>query len=143
MSSATYPEPGYRCVKWSSENELTSSINAIQVKSKLVLAGSVSYLVLSALSLLMMRQDGVKFALPLMVSGAIAMGTSIPLTNFNDVSKVYDKKTQDLLNVGAGSLLAPLLTFLVYYLGSAMGNTINRNSRFLRYSRFKGDQAFL
>ena len=142
MSSATYPEPGYRCVKWSNDTDLASGVNAIQVKSKLILAGSVSYLVFGAIALMMMKQDGIRFALPLVVSGAIAMGTSIPLTNFNDTSKVYDQKTLDLLNVGAGSLLAPLLTFLVYYLGSAMGNAVTQNTRVARYSRFRGDHAF-
>lgn len=143
MSYATYPEPGYNCTKWTTDAEMKESLAKLNTSSGGLVAASVIYIVIGfGIWMSPNGRESLKFALPMLISGAIGLGTSIPLLRLKDATKVDEPQIVNLYNISAATLAAPVATFFVYMLGHFMTKGLRGRVMFPRYAySARGDQG--
>ena len=147
MSYATYPLKGNNCTKWTTADEMNRELQNLNKNGGGLVAGSVIYIVLGfVLCISKKGSENLKFALPMIVAGAIGLGTSIPLVRMTDATKVDDTQTKNLYIASAATLAAPIATFFVYMLGDFMSKGLMSSKRkyFSPYAYSpRGDQGFM
>lgn len=110
------------CVQWATSADQKSLYN-VQQKQGIGLCVFGGCYVVWALAILTNKYNGMSDldkAIPLLISGAIAFGTGLPIAIRKDASEAYTAKTQTMLTAGWSSLLAPLVMSTIVYFAKKM-----------------------
>lgn len=116
------------CVKWATMAE-QAALDRSQKTQGLIISIIAGHYLLAGLAILGNKSTGLStlhHSIPLLISGAIALGTGVSVKMRKDASKAYDTSTQNMLVAGWSSLLAPVLMALITYMSKRM----NRSPRF-------------
>ena len=115
-SSATYPDIGYNCVKWATPQQQKALVNSQNLQGTGMIIIAAIYLIGGLALSTKSRQPGdIRYGIPLIISGAIAMGTGVALVQQRgDTEAAYTTKTQNLLSAGWGAIVAPLAMSLIW-----------------------------
>ena len=110
-SIATYPDPGYNCVKWATSVDQADLYKSQKYQGIAISVFGGVYILLAMASIFSPRHRSRPFAvtLPLIIAGAVAMGTGIPMATRTDANAVYDSETQNLLVAGWASVIVPII----------------------------------
>ena len=119
-------DSGANCVKWATAKE-QNALDSLQKTQGLFLSLGGGFYFLMGIIMLSNRQvafSSLHHSIPLLISGAIALGTGIGVQVRKDASKAYDTSTQNMLVAGWSSLIAPMIMEILIWGGKKMNRPV-------------------